>query len=142
MKWFGMGLLVLSCLSCLMVRKYESIPIQALNEKLEEAGVNPSKTPETGPQRWSHQQVLKLLGPPTHYLQTREGLWFVYLYKGRHLNEFFLGAPRNIASGRFTFFDIYFDTYKQDKLMIFFDRNGFLADYAYHEGTDELSTFF
>ncbi len=146
MKWFGIGLLLLAFEGCLMVRKYESVPINDFTESIGVSGatrdLKQESVSEDSKKRLSEKQVLTLLGPPTHYLQTPAGVVFIYLYKGRHLNEFFLGAPRNVAGGRFTLFDVYYDTHKQDKMMIFFDRSGLISDYAYHEGTDELSTFF
>ncbi|MEK7484618.1 MAG: hypothetical protein AABZ60_09850 [Planctomycetota bacterium] len=142
MKWLGIGLLLFFSWGCLMLRKYESVPVQNSKEGITFLGLGNVSTNAEAKKRVSDKEVLQRFGPPTEYLQTPEGILFIYLYKGRHLNEFFLGAPRNVAGGRFTLFDVYYDTYKQDKLMIFFDRTGLMSDYAYHEGTDELSTFF
>lgn len=121
-------MLCLSWTGCLMVRTFENVPLKASPTALNKG--------------FTQQQVLTLFGPPTKYIQNPQGVLFIYSHKGRHLNEFFIGAPRGIASGRFTLFDLYYNTQKEDQLLILFDPEGTVVDFAYHQGTDELRTFF
>ena len=105
-------MICLSVAGCTMSRLYGGAPLPA--EQVERLRRNMSKV-----------EVLELLGPPDSLGRRLQGSVFIYRYRtGNNL-----GVEMSLGSTEFEYLSI---DRKTDRLVVFFDKQGLVTDFATH----------
>lgn len=86
----------------------------------------------------SKSDVLSIFGPPERITSQFDGDIFVYAYYRKNSSKFIIKEP---YFSDWTLFSYTRIQEKKDHLVILFDKDGVVKNYAYQKGTPELTTF-
>jgi outer membrane protein assembly factor BamE (lipoprotein component of BamABCDE complex) len=82
--------------------------------------------------------ILTIFGPPERITSQFDGDIFVYAYYRKNSSKFVIEEPYFTNLTLFSYTRI---QDKRDHLVILFDKDGVVKNYAYHKGTEALTTF-
>jgi outer membrane protein assembly factor BamE (lipoprotein component of BamABCDE complex) len=83
-------------------------------------------------------EILSIFGPPERITSQFDGDIFVYAYYRKNSSKFVIEEPYFTNWTLFSYIRI---QDKRDHLVILFDKEGVVKNYAYHKGTEDLTTF-
>lgn len=86
----------------------------------------------------SKSEILKIFGPPDAVQRQYDGDLFIYRYFRRNASILDLREP---LVTRLTIFSYTRIQQKADRLVILFDKDGFVRSYGFHQGTSELTPY-